>query len=104
MTSVATHPSAISGATGAGGSRMASAGLDLTHGVVLYLDGISVSFDGFKALNILSLSIYAAELRCVLGPNGAGKTTTSDGITVKTRPDSGGAVLCMNMHVTPLPA
>ena len=59
MTSVATHPSAISGGTSSGGSRMASAGLDLTHGVVLYLEGISVSFDGFKALNNLSLSIDA---------------------------------------------
>jgi urea transport system ATP-binding protein len=65
--------------------------LDVTHGVVLYLDSISVSFDGFKALNNLSLAIDAGELRCVIGPNGAGKTTMMDVITGKTRPDSGTA-------------
>ncbi|HTE14395.1 MAG TPA: urea ABC transporter ATP-binding protein UrtD [Burkholderiales bacterium] len=65
--------------------------LDVTHGVVLYLDNISVSFDGFKALNNLSLAIDAGELRCVIGPNGAGKTTMMDVITGKTRPDSGTA-------------
>jgi urea transport system ATP-binding protein len=63
--------------------------LDVTHGVVLYLENISVSFDGFKALNNLSLAIDAGELRCVIGPNGAGKTTMMDVITGKTRPDSG---------------
>jgi urea transport system ATP-binding protein len=62
------------------------------RGVVLYLDGISVSFDGFKALNNLSLTIDAGELRCVIGPNGAGKTTMMDVITGKTRPDEGRAV------------
>jgi urea transport system ATP-binding protein len=91
MTSVATHPSAISGGSSAGGSHMATAGLDLTHGIVLYLEGISVSFDGFKALNNLSLAIEAGELRCVIGPNGAGKTTMMDVITGKTRPDAGTA-------------
>jgi urea transport system ATP-binding protein len=65
--------------------------LDATHGVVLYLEDISVSFDGFKALNKLSLAIDAGELRCVIGPNGAGKTTMMDVITGKTRPDSGTA-------------
>jgi len=65
--------------------------LDATHGVVLYLDNISVSFDGFKALNNLSLAIDDGELRCVIGPNGAGKTTMMDVITGKTRPDSGTA-------------
>ena len=69
--------------------RVATAGLDITHGVVLYLEDISVSFDGFKALNKLSLAIDAGELRCVIGPNGAGKTTMMDVITGKTRPDSG---------------
>jgi urea transport system ATP-binding protein len=91
MTSVATHPSAITGGTSVGGSHLASEGLDLTHGVVLYLEGISVSFDGFKALNNLSLAIEAGELRCVIGPNGAGKTTMMDVITGKTRPDAGTA-------------
>ena len=62
---------------------------DFAHGVALYLDEISVSFDGFKALNKLSLSINVGELRCIIGPNGAGKTTMMDCITGKTRPDSG---------------
>ncbi|HEU4921686.1 MAG TPA: urea ABC transporter ATP-binding protein UrtD, partial [Burkholderiales bacterium] len=70
----------------------AGEGLDTTHGVVLYLDGITVSFDGFKALDELSLSIDVGELRCVIGPNGAGKTTMMDVITGKTRPDEGRAV------------
>ncbi|MGQ0544625.1 MAG: urea ABC transporter ATP-binding protein UrtD [Betaproteobacteria bacterium] len=55
----------------------------------LYLDGISVSFDGFHALNGLSLLLDEGELRCVIGPNGAGKTTMMDVITGKTRPDEG---------------
>ncbi|MDQ5848071.1 MAG: urea ABC transporter ATP-binding protein UrtD [Pseudomonadota bacterium] len=63
--------------------------VSVAHGVVLYLDGITVSFDGFKALNNLSLAIDAGELRCVIGPNGAGKTTMMDVITGKTRPDAG---------------
>ena len=62
------------------------------RGTVLYLDGVTVSFDGFKALNNLSLTIDAGELRCVIGPNGAGKTTMMDVITGKTRPDEGRAV------------
>jgi len=63
--------------------------LDTTHGSVLYLEDVSVSFDGFKALNNLSLDISEGELRCIIGPNGAGKTTMMDVITGKTRPDSG---------------
>jgi urea transport system ATP-binding protein len=55
----------------------------------LYLEDVSVSFDGFKALNKLSLYIEAGELRCLIGPNGAGKTTLMDVITGKTRPDTG---------------
>ena len=66
-------------------------GLDISHGVALYLDDISVSFDGFRALNKLSLAIDSGELRCIIGPNGAGKTTMMDVITGKTRPDSGTA-------------
>jgi len=62
---------------------------DFTQGVALYLDGISVSFDGFKALNALTLQILVGELRCIIGPNGAGKTTMMDVITGKTRPDEG---------------
>ncbi|WP_420963034.1 urea ABC transporter ATP-binding protein UrtD [Brucella sp. IR073] len=56
---------------------------------VLYLDGVSVSFDGFKALNALSFIVEPGELRAVIGPNGAGKTTMMDIITGKTRPDEG---------------
>ncbi|MEO5735022.1 MAG: urea ABC transporter ATP-binding protein UrtD [Rubrivivax sp.] len=62
---------------------------DFGNGVALYVDDVSVSFDGFKALNALSLTIDVGELRCIIGPNGAGKTTMMDVITGKTRPDSG---------------
>src|SRR5271167_2828367 len=55
----------------------------------LRLDHLTVSFDGFKALNDLTLQIEPGELRCIIGPNGAGKTTMMDVITGKTRPDSG---------------
>ncbi|MES2100239.1 MAG: ATP-binding cassette domain-containing protein, partial [Pseudomonadota bacterium] len=71
--------------------RIATGELDVTHGAILYLDDITVSFDGFKALNALSLSISAGEMRCIIGPNGAGKTTMMDVITGKTRPDLGKA-------------
>jgi urea transport system ATP-binding protein len=70
--------------------------------VELYLNGISVSFDGFKALNNLSLAIDAGELRCVIGPNGAGKTTMMDVITGKTRPDEGTAFFGGNVDLTRL--
>ncbi|WP_431269063.1 urea ABC transporter ATP-binding protein UrtD [Dankookia sp. P2] len=56
---------------------------------VLYLDGVSVTFDGFKALNNLSLFVEPGELRAIIGPNGAGKTTMMDVITGKTRPTEG---------------
>ncbi|MDR4307920.1 urea ABC transporter ATP-binding protein UrtD [Chelatococcus sambhunathii] len=59
---------------------------------LLYLDGVSVTFDGFKALNSLSLSIDQNEMRAIIGPNGAGKTTMMDVITGKTRPNVGTAV------------
>jgi urea transport system ATP-binding protein len=63
--------------------------VDTTHGRILYLEDVNVSFDGFKAINGLSLDIAPGELRCIIGPNGAGKTTMMDIITGKTRPDSG---------------
>jgi urea transport system ATP-binding protein len=72
------------------------------HGTVLYLDGITVSFDGFKALDNLSLTVDAGELRCVIGPNGAGKTTLMDVITGKTRPDDGKAVFGQSADLTRL--
>ncbi|MDB5797979.1 MAG: urtD [Paucimonas sp.] len=71
--------------------RVKREGLDTTHGAILYLEDITVSFDGFKALNKLSLDISVGELRCIIGPNGAGKTTMMDVITGKTRPSSGNA-------------
>ncbi len=67
------------------------AGPDASRGVILYLEDITVSFDGFKALNALTLYIEVGELRCIIGPNGAGKTTMMDVITGKTRPDTGSA-------------
>jgi urea transport system ATP-binding protein len=65
--------------------------LDLSHGIILYLEGLNVSFDGFKAINDLNLYIGNGELRCIIGPNGAGKTTMMDIITGKTAADSGSA-------------
>jgi urea transport system ATP-binding protein len=59
---------------------------------LLYLDNVSVTFDGFKALNGLSLAVDHAEMRAIIGPNGAGKTTMMDVITGKTRPDDGTAL------------
>ena len=76
--------------------------VDLSHGVILYLEDISVSFDGFKALNKLNLAIDAGELRCIIGPNGAGKTTMMDVITGKTRPDSGRAFFGQTIDLTRL--
>ncbi len=64
-------------------------GLDLSHGTVLYMEDVSVTFDGFKAINELNFYVNAGELRCLIGPNGAGKTTMMDIITGKTRPDKG---------------
>lgn len=63
--------------------------LDLSHGTVLYMEDVSVSFDGFQAINALNFYVNAGELRCLIGPNGAGKTTMMDIITGKTRPDTG---------------
>ncbi|MEA3194046.1 MAG: urea transport system ATP-binding protein [Betaproteobacteria bacterium] len=100
--SATAHSGTLPGISGSGGSHIASGSLDLTHGVVLYLEGISVSFDGFKALNDLSLSIDAGELRCVIGPNGAGKTTMMDVITGKTRPDAGQAYFGQTIDLTKL--
>src|SRR5450432_2275964 len=67
------------------GAKMA----ERTTTAMLYLDGITVSFDGFRALNNLSFAVEPGEMRAIIGPNGAGKTTMMDIITGKTRPDSG---------------
>ncbi len=63
--------------------------MELAHGSVLYLDGVTVSFDGFRALNELSFIVEPGEMRAIIGPNGAGKTTMMDVITGKTTPDHG---------------
>ena len=87
---------------GATYGRVAKAGLDTTHGAILYLESISVVFDGFKALNNLNLDIGVGELRCIIGPNGAGKTTMMDVITGKTRPTSGTAYFGQSIDLTTL--
>jgi urea transport system ATP-binding protein len=84
------------------GMRIAGPEVDTSHGPILYLDGITVSFDGFKALNDLSLTIEDGELRCIIGPNGAGKTTMMDVITGKTRPDAGTAFFGQTIDLTTL--
>jgi urea transport system ATP-binding protein len=94
------HRAAPTSAGGASFGRLLHANQpDFAHGVALYLDEISVSFDGFKALNNLSLAIDVGELRCIIGPNGAGKTTMMDVITGKTRPDSGHAHFGSNIDL-----
>src|SRR5438105_3469530 len=76
--------------------------VDLSHGIILYLEDISVSFDGVHALNKLSLTMDNGELRCIIGPNGAGKTTMMDVITGKTKPDSGRVFLGQTIDLTHL--
>lgn len=66
-----------------------SSPVDVRHGPILYMEDVTVSFDGFKAINNLNLTIDDGELRCIIGPNGAGKTTMMDIITGKTRPTQG---------------
>jgi urea transport system ATP-binding protein len=74
--------------------------IDTSHGTILYLEDVIVSFDGFRALNKLTLTIDVGELRCVIGPNGAGKTTMMDVITGKTAPDSGKVFLGQTLDLT----
>ncbi|NLD69939.1 MAG: urea ABC transporter ATP-binding protein UrtD [Limnobacter sp.] len=69
--------------------HLVSSGVDTSHGAILYLEDVTVSFDGFRALNALSLTLDDGELRCIIGPNGAGKTTMMDAVTGRIRPDSG---------------
>jgi len=66
----------------------------------LYIDGVNVSFDGFKAINNLSLFIEPGEMRAIIGPNGAGKTTMMDIITGKTKPDSGTVIFNNEIDLT----
>ena len=74
--------------------------IDTSHGTILYLEDVTVSFDGFRALDALTLTIDAGELRCVIGPNGAGKTTMMDVVTGKTEPDSGKVFLGQSIDLT----
>ncbi len=73
--------------------------VDTSKGDILYVDGLSVSFDGFKAIDNLDLCLREGELRCIIGPNGAGKTTLMDIITGKTRPDSGSVYFGQNVDL-----
>jgi urea transport system ATP-binding protein len=77
-------------------------GVDVSHKAILYLEGVTVSFDGFRALNDLSLTLDDGELRCIIGPNGAGKTTMMDVITGKTRPDAGRVFFGQTIDLTRL--
>jgi urea transport system ATP-binding protein len=69
---------------------------------LLYLNDVNVSFDGFKAIDSLSLVVQSRELRCIIGPNGAGKTTMMDIITGRTRPDSGTVMFADRHDLTKL--
>jgi urea transport system ATP-binding protein len=69
---------------------------------LLYLDGVTVSFDGFRALNKLSLVVEPGEMRAIIGPNGAGKTTMMDVVTGKTRPDEGDVLFAGDIDLTKL--
>ncbi|MGB1090805.1 MAG: urea ABC transporter ATP-binding protein UrtD [Oceanobacter sp.] len=73
--------------------------VDVSKNVLLYVEGLNLSFDGFKALNDLNLYINDGELRCLIGANGAGKTTLMDVITGKTTPDSGTVYFGSNVNL-----
>ena len=73
--------------------------VDTSKGDILYVDSLSVSFDGFQAIDNLDLQLREGELRCIIGPNGAGKTTLMDIITGKTRPDSGSVHFGQNIDL-----
>ncbi|MFQ5671539.1 MAG: urea ABC transporter ATP-binding protein UrtD [Nitrospinales bacterium] len=79
-----------------------SEGVDTTHNVILYVENVTVSFEGLKALDGLTLYVDDGELRCIIGPNGAGKTTLMDVVTGKTRPDSGTVFLGQSLDLTQL--
>ena len=76
--------------------------VDTEHGYILYVEDLTVSFDGFRALDDLTLYIETGELRCIIGPNGAGKTTMMDVITGKTRPDYGSVFYGQRLYLTRL--
>ena len=72
----------------------------LAKNSMLYLDGVSVAFDGFRAINDLSIMLAPGEMRAIIGPNGAGKTTMMDIITGKTRPDKGDVIFNESVDLT----
>lgn len=76
--------------------------VDASHRTILYMEDVTVSFDGFKALDNLTLYIDDGELRCIIGPNGAGKSTMMDVITGKTRPDTGSAFFGQTLNLLQL--
>jgi len=90
---------ALSG-TAATGHVLTPGEIDISHGTMLYVEDVTVSFDGFRALDNLSLSLDVGELRCVIGPNGAGKTTMMDVVTGRTRPDHGKVFLGQTLDLT----
>jgi urea transport system ATP-binding protein len=90
----------VGGSSTFGHAALPAGELDTSHGVVLYLEDVTVSFDGFKALNALTFSVDVGELRCIIGPNGAGKTTMMDVITGKTRPQLGKVFFGQTMDLT----
>jgi urea transport system ATP-binding protein len=73
-----------------------------TTSALLYLDGVTVSFDGFRALNELSFTVDPGEMRAIIGPNGAGKTTMMDVVTGKTRPQKGDVLFDGTYRLTDL--
>ena len=88
------------GASQALGHLVRPGEVDVSHRAILYLEGVTVSFDGFRALDDLSLTLDDGELRCIIGPNGAGKTTMMDVITGRTRPDAGRVFLGQTLDLT----
>ncbi|HKK14330.1 MAG TPA: urea ABC transporter ATP-binding protein UrtD [Gammaproteobacteria bacterium] len=83
-----------------GAHTLSPEAVDASHGTILYVENVTVSFDGFKALDDLTLYVDDGELRCIIGPNGAGKTTMMDVITGKTRPDAGRAYFGQTLDLT----
>ena len=81
-------------------SELKDDSIDTKHGCILYIENVTVSFDGFKALDDLNLYIDDGELRCILGPNGAGKTTMMDVVTGKARPDEGTVYFGQSLDLT----
>jgi urea transport system ATP-binding protein len=79
--------------------QQSSVNVNVDKDILLYIEGLSVSFDGFKAINDLNLYINDGELRCLIGANGAGKTTLMDIITGKTTPDTGSVFFGQNIDL-----